>query len=315
MTILLLLTYCISSGQNFVNNPSFEDTVHCPELQNEINFATGWENFGGSPDYFNSCSPNWTQFTVPNNWGGYQVPATGNAYCAIGTYAPGFPVPDIREFIGTQLISPLTVGTKYYVSFKICLSIAPAIVAYIATNKMGAKFSMSSYTFSAPPLTDNFAHVYSNLIVTDTANWTSISGSFIADSAYQYLMLGNFFDDINTDTIVFKDTTFNFAYYYIDDICVSTDSLTCYTPVGIQEPKQNNDISLFPNPFTNQLTFQLSSKELNEIILYDLSSRKLLKQTFTNTTTINTEQFAKGMYLYTVRNRKGIIKNGKVIKE
>ena len=74
-------------------------------------------------------------------------------------------------------------------------------------------------------------------------------------------------------------------------------------------------INIFPNPVTDKLIINIDNYEPTEIILYDLSSRKLLQQTFTNSTTLNTEQLAKGMYLYTVRNKNGIIKNGKVIKQ
>ena len=84
---------------------------------------------------------------------------------------------------------------------------------------------------------------------------------------------------------------------------------------GISEININNVCNLYPNPMNDKLNIFATENELTEIILYDLSSRKLLQQTFTNTTTINTEQLAKGMYLYTVRNRNGIIKNGKVIKQ
>jgi len=84
---------------------------------------------------------------------------------------------------------------------------------------------------------------------------------------------------------------------------------------GIDGQTDIEKLKIFPNPFTNQLILTLSNNEQSTIILYDLSSRKLLQQTFTNTTNINTEQLAKGMYLYTVRNRNGIIKKGKVIKQ
>jgi hypothetical protein len=45
-----------------------------------------------------------------------------------------------------------------------------------------------------------------------------------------------------------------------------------------------------------------------------------LEQSFTKSTSINTEQLAKGIYLYEVRNnpdsyRDGVIKKGKVVKE
>ncbi len=99
-------------------------------------------------------------------------------------------------------------------------------------------------------------------------------------------------------------------YEYIDDV-----SLTACNNAGITNYNTENNIKVFPNPVTDKLNVQANNYEPTEIILYDLSSRKLLQQTFINTTTINTEQLAKGMHLYTVRNRNGIIKNGKVIKQ
>ncbi len=91
------------------------------------------------------------------------------------------------------------------------------------------------------------------------------------------------------------------------------NSNSCST--GINEVLNDEVIILYPNPVIDKLNIQISNYEQTEIILYDLSSRKFLQQTFTNSTTINIEQLAKGMYLYTVRNRNGIIKNGRVIKE
>ena len=89
---------------------------------------------------------------------------------------------------------------------------------------------------------------------------------------------------------------------------------TCLT-TGINSINDNVNLKVYPNPITDELNVLCTNNEVYEFILYDLSSRKLLQQTFTNTTTINTEQLAKGMYLYTVRNKNGIIKNGKVIKQ
>ena len=71
----------------------------------------------------------------------------------------------------------------------------------MASNKLGAKFSTVSYSYSNPIQINNFAHVYSDSVIKDTTSWTLIKGEFTADSAYQYISIGNFFDDINTDTI------------------------------------------------------------------------------------------------------------------
>ena len=104
---------------------------------------------------------------------------------------------------------------------------------------------------------------------------------------------------------------------------IDTFSLYFYKNLSAGVEAINNDIktSVFPNPTTTVLNISTNSKEQLEITLYDLSSRKILQQTFTNTTTLNTEQLAKGMYFYEVScfdklsRTSRIIKNGKVIKE
>ncbi len=100
---------------------------------------------------------------------------------------------------------------------------------------------------------------------------------------------------------------------YIAGFNYSNTVFSCET--GINEQDINELTFVFPNPITDNLIVNIDNYELTEIILYDLSSRKLLQQTFTNSTTVNTEQLAKGMYFYIVRNRNGVIKTGKVIKE
>lgn len=96
---------------------------------------------------------------------------------------------------------------------------------------------------------------------------------------------------------------------------VSNDSiLSGQTTVGIIE--NNNDVlvEIFPNPISNELIVKFNNNQLSEIILYDISARKLLSKSFTNSVRINTEQLEKGLYLYEVRSRNGLCKKGKVVK-
>ncbi|MDF2438873.1 MAG: repeat protein [Bacteroidota bacterium] len=72
---------------------------------------------------------------------------------------------------------------------------------------------------------------------------------------------------------------------------------------------------LFPNPFSGILTFTLSDAEPASFILYDISSRIILREDFRSSATIGTGHLAKGIYLYEMRNKNGIIKKGKVIKD
>src|SRR5207253_1670664 len=103
----------------------------------------------------------------------------------------------------------------------------------IATNKIGALIATYQYYDTTGKTSfKNYATLYADSIIKDSINWTKISGSFIADSIYKYLIIGAFFDNAHLDTLNLPfDTNGNshnqVSYYYIDDVCVSTDSLTC----------------------------------------------------------------------------------------
>lgn len=254
IVLMILLMMNIGYSQNIVLNPSFEDTLYC--TWGSVNASTGWDAYRLSPDYFHSCSVD-SQFSVPNNWGGYQPSASGSAYCAFGTYSSHiYSQIDVREFIGGQLSTPLLLGEKYYVSFKVSLSLSDIIESNCASNKIGAMFSTVPYTFSNPsPLTNN-PPIFSDSIVLDTIGWTRIFGSFIADSAYQYIIIGNFFDDNNIDTLIMNtDSNCLFSYYYLDDVCVSTDSFYSanwnYTNYHFD---RKNLIKIYPNPAHDIIT-------------------------------------------------------------
>lgn len=116
----------------------------------------------------------------------------------------------------------------------------------------------------------------------------------------------------------------------------ATYSLTCFTQNGMTlYPDTNTNCQLIidveniypenylmtisPNPFTDKINLISNNKELSEIILYDITSRNLLQQKFTNSISLNTEQLSKGIYIYEVRNNPdksgGVVKKGKVVKE
>lgn len=94
----------------------------------------------------------------------------------------------------------------------------------------------------------------------------------------------------------------------------SAVSLDCSIALAVSELNRDKDVSLFPNPFADKLTFTSTSNELFEITIYDLASRKLLQQQFVNSGTLNCSQLTKGIYLYEVRNRYGLCAKGKVVK-
>ncbi len=312
-TILLLLTYGICEGQNLVPNNSFEVLDSCNRLIGGIwaEYAHPWNSPNtGTADLFNSCSTNTTTM-MPNNWAGYQYPHSGNGYAGGCFWGDVY-----KEYLQIELDSIMTYQEHYCISFYVNL----ASKALWAHNNIGLYISDTMVHDTTSNLLNFTPQINDTNIVSDTTNWTLIYGQYIAHGGERYIIIGNFFSDAVTDSIQFHTGAFVPAYYYIDDVNVHCCSCDSVNHSGINELAKE-EITIYPNPIIDELNVQANNYDPTEITLYDLSSRKLLQQTFTNTTTLNTEQLAKGMYFYEVRcfdklsRTNRIIKNGKLIKE
>ena len=225
LTLLLLQVFSSLSAQNLINNYSFETYSSCPNGSSQITFATDWNFSRNLGEYLNSCSSS-IYADVPTNYFGFQEASSGQGYVGglmYGSFASAY-IADLREFFYVPLNTPLTVGTTYYVSFKVNL----ADNSEYAVNNIGAQF-VSAYNNNFP--INNTAHVYTTSVVSDKTNWTTISGSFVPTMAYNAVMFGNFFTDANTTaTFVGSSTDIGYnAYYFFDDVYVGTTPVPpCY---------------------------------------------------------------------------------------
>jgi hypothetical protein len=242
--LLFLFYFYIESihAQNLVPNPSFEDTITCPLALDQMYNAVGWFSYRNSPDYLNACGNQYQNFSaaVPYNPFGYQQAYDGDAYAFTLTYFINYI--NYREYIGAQLLQPLSPGTKYFVSAFV--SRAYNLYLNCATSNFGFRFSTVAYSVINPAPIDNFSSVHCDSVIKDTTNWVQVGGSFIADSAYQFIILGNFYDDAHTDTFGCSLE----GGYYIDFVCVSTDSLSCKgMSDGVNGPAHSS-LVIFPVP-------------------------------------------------------------------
>ena len=318
--LLLILTIytTLAAGQNLVPNHSFEEFDTCPNNTTQIYYANGWGSYGGSPDYFNTCSTS-IYASVPNNFTGFQYPADGNAYSGLIPYIEGL---FLREFMGAQLLTPLVIGQKYNVSFKVSVTAHAQIgTCCIAIDKMGIKFSTVSYYVypynytNTSALINNFANVYSTSIISDTTNWSTISGSFIADSAYKYIVIGNFFDDTHTDTFLIKNvvtdtTALKRSYYYIDDISVTRDSLS-----GISENNDGKEINLYPNPLKERISIDCINRQNLSLSICNIFGELVLKRELKEyKNEIDLSSLPTGIYIIKVTGSDWTVQK-KLIKE
>jgi PKD repeat protein len=215
--ILNLFIGLHGDAQNLVSNPGFEILSSCPNTTSQIANATGWNTSSNSPDLFNSCNGNGTIVGMPGNICGYQQSFGGNGYMGLlcyGSFSSSYSV-NIREYATGMLTSPLVIGQTYSASFHVVLMNQSSH----EVDHIDAKFVMS-YNPSLP--ITNSAQVFSTLPISDTLNWTTISGTFVADSAYNFIVIGNHFDDANTIANSIQPVTFGWnAYYFVDDIEVT----------------------------------------------------------------------------------------------
>ncbi len=204
-------------SQNLVPNWSFETYTLCPNSGGQINSAVPWVGQStNSSDYFNACSTN--ALNVPYAASGFQYAKNGNGFAGIWTMDP--PGSDYREYIQVAMIDTFTAYKCYFVEFYTNLN---NDVRW-ATNNIAANFSKlqwsntgTGFVLTLPQHITN----YNNPIIKDTLNWTKVSGIYVAGGGEKYLTIGNFKNDVLTDTSKINPFANGAgAYYYFDAVSV-----------------------------------------------------------------------------------------------
>ncbi|MBK9318696.1 MAG: hypothetical protein IPM91_07625 [Bacteroidetes bacterium] len=195
--LLVILKLPLAEAQiNLIPNPYFEDTINCPVnlsgmYGDQIYALDNWFPAANSPDYFNSCASN--QASNPLNGFGFQVPQSGNGYIGFYTILQSPINQNVREIVGVQLLQNLIVGTKYYFKAYISAGYGGLQGARYFSNNIGIHFSNSFYEAQQNPFTiNNNPKGNFDSILIDTTNWVPFQFSFVADSSYMYLYIGNF---------------------------------------------------------------------------------------------------------------------------
>ncbi len=114
----------------------------------------------------------------------------------------------------------------------------------------------------------------------------------------------------------------NVSMIYNMLLCVTVNGIPVYpdTATACNLASQLNDVSdnshctIAPNPFTEKLNISLSSYEPAEVTFYDIASRRIYQQVFTNTVSLNTEKLTNGIYFVEVHDINGFYKKEKVVK-
>lgn len=224
LVVTLILLFGLSpyfvKAQNLIPNPNFEQNANCPMGVGDIAAVQNWYSpTDGSPDYFSSCVSIPSSTDVPSNLWGDQAALSDSSYA--GFYAYG--QDDLREYLAVKLDSPLEIGKTYCVNF----NVSRADFTYIAVANIGMYFSEDSVGVSngakvleVTPQIENTGGV----LVNDN-DWTAIGGTFVATAGYEFVLIGNFATNENTDTTDLSvpgvgGPFVEQSYYYVEDVSV-----------------------------------------------------------------------------------------------
>lgn len=321
---------------NLVPNHSFEELFDCPDNVDQLNKCKEWYNptpNKGSPDYFNDCSIN--TVNVPNNVFGFQFASEGKAYVGIALWTENItPVNyDYREYIGVKLKNKLKANVKYCVSFDISLA-----------NKTHIAVKSIQLALTDTPLIISGAHnlsvfspqleFKSKIFFSDTLQWINLKKSFISKGGEEYITIGNFYKNNETDTMKLNSTipnTLNASYYYIDNVWLyeceddrlppppatpASDSSLHYKLPNVISPNADglNDAFVLESRGVKEVSVTLYNRwgELVQNTKYKVQSVDMLSKTQLWDATHKNKPAPQGVYYYIIELST---KTGKVIIE
>lgn len=226
---LLLIVLHAKAQENLVPNGSFEEYNWCPDYANGF-YITACKYWNmptlGTSDYFNACSTDmgsdtYTQFSVPQNYIGYQHARTGNGYAGL-VFTQDEDSLTYSEYIQVKLSMQLEAGKYYLLQFFLnnsCLCIASQPSC---PNSIGALFTsneLNIYNYEIIPITPQFQSDLS-IFFCDTAKWYELNYAFQAIGNEEYLTIGVFTPLPITKVFDFEGNLLPVAdrYYYIDDV-------------------------------------------------------------------------------------------------
>lgn len=263
--LCFILLYFNTIGQvNLVYNGDFEIYDTCPlgfsdpfQSPKEIEHCSGWNApTYGTSDYFNTCAVS-TNVSIPVNPIGEQSPYNGNGYLGGfftnytgGAGSDGYSGIMWWEYVQGELIQPLETNKTYKLSMEISL----AEYSDLMINEVGVYFS------STPVTTNNTASltlipqcVFHNVnFYTDTLNWMHLETTLVATGGESFIVIGNFRDNISTDTI----RRYNYeplienpykTYYYIDNVVLEEYNIVSIPNVFTPNNDGENDFWKYPD--------------------------------------------------------------------
>jgi gliding motility-associated-like protein len=235
IVICLAFAICtpeVMAQSELVPNGDFESYSLCPTSFSCIEFNTNTyvDNWlrpsEATSDFFHSCASEFSLVSVPTSYFFYHQPAhSGEAYGGFYVYYEGF---EYREYLQVQLTEPMVAGQCYYIEYYTAPSETNDLFGgAVAIDRLGLHIGVEREVL------DDFADygpldvvpqivTPEDVFLTDTMNWIKVSGVFVAEGGEEWITIGNFLDDVETNTYEFLgDVASAISYYAVDDVSIT----------------------------------------------------------------------------------------------
>lgn len=221
--VFLILGLSEGSGQNLVDNGSFENS--CPEKRDTNTFPIfppfqdttppmpdEWQSVFGNPDFYHAdCLPGSDSST--NN----SLAFDGKAFMGIRVYGDtggGF----LRDYLHAELNETLDSGQYYRFSF---------LVKPVRNDPMGRSFGIEEMGMlitdtlvdTVPPnrVIEAEPQIQSTEMLDELNYWTTVCGVYLAQGGEKHITIGNFNTDMNTSTTPLVNSVNPQTSYYLVD--------------------------------------------------------------------------------------------------
>ena len=225
-------------AQNIVINPGMDAKCVSPGYGEIIKTETWTNANGGSVDLFDKKAMhcNYTN-GIPKNYMGFQpATASGQNYAGIIAYyddGSNNPTDSMTmanlhlkdgykkysEYLEGELTEPLVAGKVYQISFKVSLAdksgrAVSCLGALLTTNKIEEK--SNAFLTQKPQF-------ITHRIISDSVNWVSVYGAYIASGGEKFITIGCFKDENfqSQKTVGPMQNDSRKAYYYIADASIA----------------------------------------------------------------------------------------------
>lgn len=249
--VLILISFVVEiniiNAQNIVPNNGFETYSSLPNGYGQWYKATGWSNLNGmaifawpyaSSDYLHNTGSGGVD--LPVSIFGTVSPQSGDAVMGFVTYY--LTTPEFREYISIQFTTPMVAGNPYTVSFWVTNG-SGGYYCNSSANHFGIRFSVAPLSqVDHEPIGGIPQLEYPGEIWSTT--WQYVSFSYTPDQNYNYITIGNFFNDASTTHTVQAAGIATAAYYFIDEIVVMPAVPLPVTLTQFNAEISNNKIDL-----------------------------------------------------------------------